>query len=258
MSDIETMAQLALAEAAVQQRLDGFSIAMMALSGSRGYGTHREKSDWDFRGIYVADTVELTLLTTVPEHITITPDLAGDAGAPDVAIYELGRFCRLAADGNPNIIELLFVDTLTSSRDWQDVAQIRSSFLSQAAVKKYGGYARAQLKKLANSTGETGSTDSEDGIRRRRKFCMHTARLVLNGTQLATTGHVDVCLTENDKATVLAAADLGASSSQAFIEKWEPLVEAIVPEDMAGSPLPKRADFDTINATLRTIRQRHL
>jgi predicted nucleotidyltransferase len=74
-----------------------------------------------------------------------------DSHDPDVVIYDVRKFCALAADCNPNIIEVLWAD----ESDYRILApagrmlvDAREMFLSKKARHTFAGYAHAQLKRI--------------------------------------------------------------------------------------------------------------
>jgi len=69
----------------------------------------------------------------------------------DAVIFSLRKFIKLAADCNPNVIELLFVqpeDILVQSFIGKMVRENRNLFLSARAKFRYTGYAISQLKRI--------------------------------------------------------------------------------------------------------------
>jgi uncharacterized protein len=110
-------------------------------SGSHAYGLSTPESDEDFRGVFVGEPRNVLGLFPV-EQSTETGD---------ITIYELQKFIRLAADCNPNIIELLFMpeeSILETTPFWERIQEQRHLFLSKKAKFTFSGYAMAQLKKI--------------------------------------------------------------------------------------------------------------
>lgn len=116
-----------------------------ARHGSHAYGTNIETSDEDFRGIFVAPRNYYLGFAEHVEQVT-TKD-------PDVTIFELRKFMKLAAQCNPNVVEILYVEPediinvdplgafLRLHRDW---------FLSKAVFNTFMGYAKSQLNRMKN------------------------------------------------------------------------------------------------------------
>lgn len=113
-------------------------------AGSIAYGTNIATSDTDYRGIFVADPVNVR-----------TPffriDEAKDTTEEDTVIYELSQFMRLALDCNPNVVETLWVDDSSIVHDTEAYKLLRSfapQLLSSKIAFTTSGYALAQLKRI--------------------------------------------------------------------------------------------------------------
>ncbi len=152
--------------------IDPNTIAIM-VSGSHAYGMGTATSDLDLRGVcipprFVRESYYLrfdqwqSAKQVGPwghrSHAALE-DLPGTAKASyeayertaDLTIFGLTKFVGLAANANPNILELLFVDDealLFSSKAWEGLLAIRELFLSQKCRHTYSGYAHAQLRKI--------------------------------------------------------------------------------------------------------------
>lgn len=112
-------------------------------AGSHAYGTNSAHSDIDTRGIFIAPP-EYTLgcMKTV-EQVEVSGE--------DTVIYELAKFVKLAADCNPNIIELLFTgeeNILFIDPAFEKIRAHRHLFLSKKAKFTFSGYAMAQMKRI--------------------------------------------------------------------------------------------------------------
>jgi uncharacterized protein len=70
---------------------------------------------------------------------------------PDMSIYDIRKFFQLAADCNPNIIEVLWgddSDILQQNIQGERLRLHKRDFLSQKAKHTFSGYAVAQLKRI--------------------------------------------------------------------------------------------------------------
>lgn len=112
--------------------------------GSHAYGTSLPTSDLDLRGITVA-----------PIHyylgISETFEQAVQNEPVDLTIFDLRKFVKLAADANPNALEILFTDPsdhLVVHPVMEVLLENRDAFLSQKAKHTFSGYARAQLRRI--------------------------------------------------------------------------------------------------------------
>lgn len=112
--------------------------------GSRAYGTHLPTSDHDVRGIAVPPKEYFYGFLHRFEQ-------AEQKGEPDVVIFDLRKFMSLAADCNPNVLEVLFVDP--SSQIYvhpgiEPLLAARDLFLSKKVRHTFSGYAMSQLKRI--------------------------------------------------------------------------------------------------------------
>jgi uncharacterized protein len=112
--------------------------------GSHAYGTNLPTSDRDYKGFCIPPKAYFHGYAKRFEQ-------AEFKGDPDMVVYDIRKFFKLAADCNPAIIEILFTET----NDHQLVhplgalvLQNRELFLSRKAKHTFSGYAVAQLKKI--------------------------------------------------------------------------------------------------------------
>ena len=117
------------------------------ITGSRLYGTSTPESDFDYRGICIP-----------PMNVLLDPFMGfdqKDSGFEegDRAIYALGKWMKLCADANPNIIELLFVpseNVIVSSDVWNVIIENKNLFMSKKVKYTFTGYAFSQLNAIKN------------------------------------------------------------------------------------------------------------
>jgi predicted nucleotidyltransferase len=111
--------------------------------GSVCYGTNIKGSDIDYRGVCIPTKQYYLGAISIFEQ--------AEMHDPDITVFELGKFFRLASDCNPNALEILFVDP-------SDIIHIdplgekllanRDFFLSKRVKHTMTGYAVAQLKRI--------------------------------------------------------------------------------------------------------------
>lgn len=115
----------------------------LARAGSMSYGTNTESSDEDFKGICIPPSEYYFGFVKNFEQ--------AELHKPDVVIYEITKFFKLAADCNPNALEMLFVDP--SDMIYIDelgelLIENRELFLSKKVKHTMTGYAISQLKRI--------------------------------------------------------------------------------------------------------------
>ena len=127
-------------------------------AGSHLYGTSLPTSDDDKIGIFIAPEEYYLGLDRIDAPIDLGFKSKGEDGknlpdAIDRTFYELRQFTQLANEGNPNILEILFVNTqnIISINNWGRTLLMNAHrFPSQAVRPKYLGYALGQKKQMVN------------------------------------------------------------------------------------------------------------
>lgn len=146
----------------------GSRIMLLGISGSHGYGTDREGSDIDFRGVALnrpSDILGLTTFEQFEDRIT------------DTVIYSFNKLIGLLLNCNPNTIEILGLDEdqyLICSDLGKRLLENKQLFLSKRAAASFGHYADAQLRRLQNAiAGDTLSqTERENHILKSAQHAM--------------------------------------------------------------------------------------
>ena len=113
--------------------------------GSKAYNTHIETSDDDYKGVSI---MPFSLLASFHKKFEQAELKAPD---PDTVIYELRKFCQLASQCNPSIIEVLFTDPsdhILLTDVGSMLVEQRNIFLSKRARFSFSGYAISQLKRI--------------------------------------------------------------------------------------------------------------
>jgi len=112
--------------------------------GSHAYGTSLPTSDMDIRGICVAPMEYYLGFSKMFEQTV--------QNAPvDLTIFELRKFMKLAADANPNALEIIFTDPsdhLLVHPLMERLFEARHLFLSKKAKHTFAGYANSQMKRI--------------------------------------------------------------------------------------------------------------
>lgn len=122
---------------------------LVILHGSRGYNTHNENSDYDYKGITIPPKEYFFSYSTRFDQAELKkpkPDYI-----PDATIYNIQKFFNLAASGNPNVIETLHTDEsniVHISELGKELITHREKFLSKVVRHSFSGYALSQLKKI--------------------------------------------------------------------------------------------------------------
>ena len=124
----------------------GENTILLTLGGSHAYGTSKETSDVDIRGI-AANSKKDNLLMQDFEQVIDNPT--------DTTIYSLHKMLGLLANNNPNTIEILGCKPehyFHKSIIGQSLLDNADMFLSKRAINTFGKYAESQLRRLENKT----------------------------------------------------------------------------------------------------------
>ena len=121
-------------------------------------------------------------------------------GDLDVIIYSARKWCRLALEGNPTVLLVLFVpDVEVVFRDEAGAELVANAdrFVSRLAAQRFLGYLQSQR---AAMTGESGAHTNRPELVAVHgydtKYAMHALRLGYQGIELLTTGRITLPIPE--------------------------------------------------------------
>jgi len=218
----------------------------MTLTGSRVYGTATPESDYDCRGVAIPPA---RYFYGYKSHF----DQFEDPNA-DTVVYDIRKFLKLAADNNPNVIEMLYIPQkhwTVSSPYWERLVMARDLFLSQKAYSTFRGYAYAQLKRIQTHRGWL--LQGEVLKPTREQFGLPPGQAANNSQVGAALELVNRFLQQHDVELSLAeVAKLGAKAEAVdlrqhiwdFLEQTLDLVKAEI-EDKVFNTAMQRIGFDT-------------
>lgn len=210
-----------------------------AVMGSHAYGLNHANSDKDLFGVFVLENDAFLGLNPVGEK-ALTNHKAVEGG-DDFTYHELGKFCRLAAGGNPTVLESLFSDTWEFvTPGMQMLISRRHLFLSRRIRNSFCGYAKGQAKGCV----EKGKFSNKDYA----KHARHCFRLLQQGRITLETGDMVVRVPEDERAALMAVGEL---EPEQLYKKFEAEYERVM---SVNSTLPDEPAYDQIDAVVRRIR----
>lgn len=208
--------------------------------GSRAYGLDGPDSDHDRRGVYAAPTRAFWHLDKPPTHL--------DGPREEQFSWEIERFCTLALQANPTVLEVLWSPLVEhATADGHELLGARTAFLSRHVAHTYGAYARDQLKRVAVRRARTGETN--------RKQAMHMIRLLLAGAHVLRTGEILVDVRPLRER--LLKIKTGGEPWESVVS-WADELQADLAAADAASELPDEPDRERIDALLTGVRERGL
>lgn len=119
------------------------NIIFLTIHGSHCYGTNIETSDVDLKGLAIPPKQYFFGYLNDFEQ--------AEFNDPDCVIYDIRKFVQLAAEANPNIIEILFTDPadyVIKHPIMDKLIENRDLFISKKARWTFSGYAHSQLKRM--------------------------------------------------------------------------------------------------------------
>lgn len=146
-------------------------IILKVLVGSRVQGLADEKSDYDYKSVYVLPTSEIVSLNYKYKGTSWTE------GEIDNTAYELGHFLALASKCNPTILEVFKAPVIEANRDGKKLRKLFSNVLdSEQIYKSFIGYGLNQRKRFL-----------ERKDNREHKYAIAYTRVLFNLIELLST-----------------------------------------------------------------------
>ncbi|MFG1679036.1 DNA polymerase beta superfamily protein [Nonomuraea sp. NPDC049269] len=208
-------------------------LILSVVVGSRAYGLDTDDSDTDRRGVFVAPTEDFWRLTKPVTH--------RDGPLPEQFSWEVERFCGLALNANPTVLECLWSPlTEVLTPEGERLRGLRGAFLSRLAHETFSGYADAQFRRL-------------DPAAPKWKQAMHMIRLLLSGLHLVRHGEPLVQMAAyRDRLLAIKRGEV----AWAEVAAWR----AELTTDLAGAPsvLPEAPDRESVEKYLMAVRRAHL
>ncbi len=214
-------------------------IVLEARLGSYAFGLSTPSSDIDMHGVWMMPTSRFLGLNPPNDK-----ECSRHAVSPlyDYTFHELGKFCKLAIDCNPTVLELLWADEYTICTPiGQRLIDNRDAFLSTKMVKaKFGGYASGQAKNMLNAAkGEKAMAD---------KSIRHAFRLLMTAGELLQTGKLRIKMDQSERETLFGLADCDIQDLYELFEEWRDKFQNL------DSVLRDEPDYESIDTMIRQIR----
>ena len=212
-------------------------VILRCVIGSRAYGLDDDRSDTDYRGIFLPSAELHWSLYGVPEQL--------ECYETQEHYWELQRFLVLALKANPNVLECLYTPLVEKTTPLADeLLQMRSVFLSRLVYQTYNGYVMSQFKKMQSDLRNQGEV--------KWKHVMHLIRLLISGISVLRHGFVPVRVDEHrDQLLAIKRGEVPWEET----EKWRLSLHTEFDRALSESKLPERPNYEQANALLVKARR---
>jgi predicted nucleotidyltransferase len=146
--------------------------------GSRLHNLHNETSDFDYRGVHISPLIDILSPYRKNKNTIWLEDRIDDTS------YELIDFCKLATQGNPIILEILYSNQIKEiTPEMEELRENRYKFLDSTRIFEAAkGYASNQYNKMNMFTPD----------KRTPKFAVAYLRTLWQTEQFLRTGELPV------------------------------------------------------------------
>jgi len=203
--------------------------------GSTAHGTAVDgQDDRDEMGVFVEPPENVCGLVPCDHYVyrDQPDDHRSQPGDLDLTMYSLRRFCRLAAQGNPMVLLLLWLPAhLTRSELGAELTAIREAFVSAESGRRFLGYLVGQASRLKGQRARTVKRPelvAKYGYD--TKFAMHALRLGYEGIELMTDRRLTIPVAEPNLTRLRAVRSGQVQLSEALrlIEEAEKRLRALI------------------------------
>lgn len=240
-----------MSEVTVQEIAEPNTILRVVV-GSELAGTALEGGDRDEMGICIEPPEYVIGLKTFEQWVhRDKPDgVRSEKGDLDLTVYGLRKWCRLALNGNPTVLQLLFApnDALLVRTDVGDrLRELARAFESKNAGEHFLGYMAAQRQRLLGERGQLRVNRpelvNEHGFD--TKYAAHIVRLGYQGVEYLETGSFLLPMRESNREYVIAVrrGEVDVNDVLTLTGKLAQRMEDL----LSVTWLPDQPDYDTVN-----------
>jgi len=223
--------------------------------------------DHDEMGVYVETPAQVVGIAPSHEHYTQRSKPQGvrsEHGDTDLSIYGLRKWTRLAVQGNPTVLVVLYapeVSVLKSSLEGLALLGMTSSIISMNAGHRFLGYLEGQRERMLGGGKQSRVPNRPELIAKYgwdTKYASHALRLGLQGIELVSTGRLSLPLRPDDLEQCMAVkrGEVSFATALTMIDAARADLAELV-DHPERSPLPARPDMVAVNDWLEWIHRLH-
>lgn len=224
------------------------------VNGSHLYGTATESSDRDEIGVCIVPPKVLIGFQNFEQYEYRTSDDTVRNGPDDydLTIYSARKFAKLVTDGNPSLLNLLWVpeESRLCWSPWADsLMGVREHVHSRVGITKFLGYMNSQIKRMKGE--EKKHTPNRPELVEKygydTKFAGHAIRLGIQGIEFAQTGKITLPMRAASRDYILDIRN-GVYSLESVLREAEYYVSQLeeLKDDTNIPKQPNRAAVEEI------------
>jgi predicted nucleotidyltransferase len=173
------------------------------------------------------------------------------AGDLDLTIYSLRKWARLALQGNPTVLLLLYLpdDALVIRTEvGQQLQQLAPAFASRQAGRRFLGYLEAQRQRLVGERGQRDVNRAElvEQFGYDTKYAMHMLRLGHQGVEFLETGRLTLPMREPVRNHLMDVRRGRSNLADVLAECTD--LELRLSALLESSPLPPGPETDRVES----------
>jgi uncharacterized protein len=177
------------------------------------------------------------------------PGARSQAGDLDLTIYSLRKWARLALQGNPTVLLLLYLPNdalVVRTSAGEELQKLAPAFASRHAGKRFLGYLEAQRQRLVGERGQrdVNRVDLIEEFGYHTKYAMHMLRLGYQGVEFLETGRLTLPMREPVRSHLISIRQGRGNLADVLAECTQ--LELRLSELLDSSPLPLEPDLETV------------
>lgn len=230
---------------------------LLSTVGSSAHGLALEGTDdHDEMGVCIEPASHVIGLEHFEQDVfrTKPEGVRSEHGDTDRVVYSARKFCRLALNGNPSIITLLYSpDVIYSNGYGHELLGLREAFSSRRAGKAFLGYMTQQRQRLLGERGQMNVKRPElvERYGYDTKYAMHMLRLGCQGVEFLETGALTLPMPQGERSEIMRVRRGEAEINDVLT--WAGELERHVEDLLDTSPLPEQPNYDLINEWLVSV-----
>lgn len=191
------------------------------------------------------------------EHRHDAPSQPGDL---DLTIYSLRKWVRLALDGNPSVLLLLFAPSshmVACDARGQQLRELAPAFASRQAGKRFLGYLQQQRQRLLGERGQK-NVNRRELVKRYgydTKYAGHMLRLGAQGVEYMQTGSLTLPMVDPMRSRILDVRQGRVDINAVLTQAGE--LEQELKDLLDTSPLPEEPDREKVEQWMQRTYWHH-